>query len=149
MYEHTTTELAEYLGTSRNVLYYHMNNGNLKTKYKAKKNDIARYYISHKEYLRFSSWFKSTNKYKNCGVAYKKTPKIDEYDLEPNKYNSYVALKIQRNKAILESKYLSRMEYKDIALYFNLKIGSIQSIIVKNVETDYTKQLKKMRDIFK
>jgi hypothetical protein len=147
MYEHITTELAEYLGIDRQNINFHIRNGNLKANYKALLNDQPRYYISHKEYLRFCDWW-LYYKGKNVGVAYKKTPDIDEYDLEPKKFNSYVSLAIQRIKSILECKYLSKKKYIEISLDFNLKIETIQQIVSKNKETKFVKELKKMRDIF-
>jgi len=100
MYEYTTTQIAEYLGIQRQGVNRYIKIGKLKATYKTKLNCLPKYYISHKEYIRFINWHTRINKYSECGYAYKKTPCIDEYDLEPNKYNNYVSLKIQRNKSI-------------------------------------------------
>lgn len=140
MYEHTTTSIAEYLGCQRQNITAHIKAGNLKAEYKVILNAPLRYYINHKEYLRFCDWW-LYDKGKNVGVFYKKTPTIDEYDLEPKKYNSYVSLKIQRDKAILEYKYLSKMKHIQIALDFNLKTTTIQKIISKNKETSFVENL--------
>ena len=149
MYEHTTTELAEYLGLQRQSINKYIKDGRLKATYKTKMNSEPKYYISHKEYTRFCDWYLSCNRYSNCGVKYKKIPCIDEYDLEPDKYNSYQSLKIQRDKTILEGKYLSSKKVKNLALEFNLKIVTIQSIIGKYRKTNFVKELIKMRDISK
>jgi len=149
MYEHTTTELAEYLGIDRHNINFHIRNGRIKATYKTKLNCPPRFYISHSEYIKFCDWYLSGNRYANCGLVYKKIPCIDEYDLEPSKYNSYQSLKIQRDKTILEGKYLSRKKAKDLALEFNLKIETIYSIVGKYRETDFTKELIKMSNIFK
>ncbi|MFK7780220.1 MAG: hypothetical protein QM490_03645 [Candidatus Gracilibacteria bacterium] len=140
MYEHTTTSIAEYLGCQRQNITRHIKAGNLKAEYKAILNTPPKYYISHKEYLRFCDWW-LYDKSVNVGVSYKKTPTIDEYDLAPKKYNSYVALKIKRDKAILKCKYLSKQKYIQIALYFNLKTETIQQIVSKNKETNFAKSL--------
>lgn len=140
MYEHTTTELAEYLGIDRQNIYHHIRSGFIKSTYIKKLNCPPRLYISHKEYIKFCDWH-AGNRYKKCGVAYKKTPNIDEYDLEPKRFNSYVSLAIQRNKSILENKYLNRKKYIEIALDFNLKVETIQQIVSKNIETNFAKKL--------
>jgi len=140
MSEYTTPQLAELFQVQRQVINYHIRKGNLKATFKALYNDSAKFYVTHEEYLRFSDWFFS-EKGKNSGVAYKKIPAIDEYDLEPKKYHCYVALKIQRDKAILEAKYLRKEKYNNIALDFNLNLKTIQQIIIRHRETDFVKKL--------
>lgn len=149
MYEHTTTELAEYLGVSVWKINYHIRRGFIKSTYKAKLNSNPKYYISHSEYIKFADWHMSYGRLRQSGLIRKRTPCIDEYDLEPNKYNSYVSLAIQRNKAILEYRYLTKLKHKDIAKEFNLSVRSIQSIVDKNKETDFAKELIKMRNVFR
>jgi len=41
------------------------------------------------------------------------------------------------------------MEYKDIASLFSLSIASIKSIVLKNKETDFVKELKNISGSFK
>jgi hypothetical protein len=149
MYEHTTKELAEYLRTNIANINKYVRDGKIKGKYKTKVNSRTRFYISHKEYIEFCDFYTSSEKFAKNGFAYKKTPSIDEYDVEPDKYNSYVSLKIQRDKTILEGKYLSKRKIKELSIIFKVCIGTINDVIAKNKDTKFTKELKKMSNIFK
>lgn len=140
MAEYTVSQLAELLVINEHVVYYHIRKGNLKAEKKTLLNDFTRLYITHEECLRFLDWF-LFDKWKNAGASYKKIPNVDEYNLNENQYNDYVALKIQRDKEILKCKYLHKMRYKNIALKFNLKVKTIDKIILKNKETQFVEEL--------
>lgn len=141
---YSTKNIADDLNVPRTVINYHIRKGNLE----ADKNYYGFYEIEQKKALRFIDWF-LFDKGKNTGMANKAIPMIDEFESNPKAYNPYVSLKIQRDKSILEAKFLNNKKYKYIAKDFNLSIRSIQNIVLKNRDTDFVKQLKKMRDIFR
>jgi len=76
----------------------------------------------------------------------RKTPNIDEYEKNPKIYSDSVLLEIERDKEILQLKYLNDYSIKDIAKKF--KIHIVYKVISRNKETKFVQELERMRDVF-
>ena len=134
---YTTKQVAEYVKTTRSSINYHIRKGNLK----AIKTEDEYFRIEYKEMLRFADWF-LYDKGKNVGVAYKKIPDIDDFEDNPDLYNSYQALQVQKHKEILYNIIIYRKKRKEIIKIFGYSnIRSIEQILSKNKYSRYKLEL--------
>jgi len=126
---YTTTQIAEKMGVCRQVIAYHIRQGNLKA---TKKNIV--WTIKKDDYYNFYDWYEFD---KGHG-GIQKIPTIKEYDNNPNIYNDDTKVKIERNRQILKDRLIDKMKYADISEKYILKIITIRQIVTMNkVDTEY------------